>query len=77
MARIKVWVLGLVIGLLLGLWGGINIGKQRPLYANPFAETKMPTSLKNASRDVIRQSGEALEKTGEALKNKAQDESEH
>ena len=77
MARIKVWVLGLVIGLLLGLWGGINIGKQRPLYANPFAETKMPASLKNAGRDVMRQSGEALEKTGESLKQKAQDESEH
>lgn len=77
MAKIKVWLFGLIIGLLLGLWGGVNIGKGRPLYANPFAQTPLPDRLRDVGRDAVRESGDALQKAGEALKSKAEDESEH
>ena len=30
---------GLLIGGLTGLWLGINIGKDQPLFSNPFAES--------------------------------------
>lgn len=76
MAKMKAWVFGLIIGTLLGLWGGINIGKGRPLYANPFSDQSVSGTLQDAGREVIRESGEALEKTGEALKNKAEKSSE-
>ena len=76
MAKIKVWLFGLIIGALLGLWGGVNIGKGRALYANPFAETPLPERLKDVGRDALRESGEALERTGETLKDKADSASE-
>ena len=73
MAKIKMWVFGLIIGLVLGVWGGINIGKGQPLYANPMAQAQVPNKLKEAGKDAIRQSGEALEKTGQAIKESQQE----
>lgn len=73
MAKIKMWVFGLVIGLVLGVWGGINIGKGQPLYANPLTQSQVPSKLKEVGKDVIRQSGEALEKTGQAMKESQQE----
>ncbi len=76
MAKLKSWVFGLIMGVLLGLWGGVNIGKGKPLYANPFSERSVGGQLQDAGREVMRESGEALEKTGEALRNKAEKSSE-
>jgi hypothetical protein len=73
MAKLKAWLTGLVIGLLLGLWGGINIGKEQPLYANPFTSKSVPDTVRKASKNLLRESGKALEKGGEALKEKAGD----
>ena len=36
MGFIKTLVFGIMIGCLLGLWLGINLGKDRDLFANPF-----------------------------------------
>lgn len=36
MGFIKTLFLGIMLGCLLGLWIGINIGKERPMLANPF-----------------------------------------
>lgn len=71
MIRLKAWLTGLVIGLLLGLWGGVNIGKEQPLYANPFSSKSVPDTMRKAGKDLLRESGKVLEKSGEALKNKA------
>lgn len=30
-------IVGLVIGAMLGLWFGVNIGRERPLLSNPKA----------------------------------------
>lgn len=76
MAKLKAWMLGLIIGVLLGLWGGVNIGKGKPLYTNPFAEGPVSDKLKDAGRDVMRESGDALKKTGEALIDRGKEESE-
>jgi hypothetical protein len=71
MAKLKAWLTGLIIGLLLGLWGGVNIGKGQPVYSNPFAEKSVPDTVRDAGRGLLRESGKALEKGGEALKEKA------
>ena len=36
MKAIKYLILGLIIGGLLGVGAGINIGKNRPVLSNPF-----------------------------------------
>lgn len=76
MAKLKALMIGTVIGLCMGLWGGVNIGKGQPLYANPFLATPVSTQLSNAGKAAIRQSGEALEKAGEAIKDSTNGESE-
>lgn len=76
MAKLKALLIGMVIGLFLGLWGGVNLGKGKPLYSNPFSSASVSEQLKGASKTALRQSGEALEKAGESIKNSAQEESE-
>jgi len=76
MAKLKALLIGMVIGLILGLWGGVNIGKSKPLYSNPFSSASVSEQLKGASKTALRQSGEALEKAGESIKNSAQENSE-
>lgn len=36
MLGLKKLFLGLAIGIALGMWWGVNIGRDLPFYANPF-----------------------------------------
>lgn len=69
MKKLKVFLTGLVIGGLLGLWFGVNIGKGQPVYANPLSDPQVSGKLREAGENMVRESGEALEKTGKALKD--------
>lgn len=64
MANLKKYLIGLIIGLLLGLWGGVNIGKGQPLWANPFADVDLSQKAKDAATDVWK---DAKEKARESL----------
>ena len=46
---IKKYITGIVIGLLLGLWFGFNLGKDRPFWANPFSEPTLSQKAKDAA----------------------------
>jgi hypothetical protein len=61
--NIKTLLFGLGIGLLIGLWFGVNIGKDQRLFANPFAN-------KSLQEKFLESSGDVLEKGGKALKDK-------
>ena len=62
MKMIKHLVIGGVIGLFIGLWFGVNLGKGQPIYSNPFHDVSIKDRL-------VESSGDALEKSGRALKN--------
>ncbi|MBK8162206.1 MAG: hypothetical protein IPK65_03330 [Gammaproteobacteria bacterium] len=66
MGTFKSLILGIVTGLIVGLWFGVNIGKGRDFYANPFAG-------KDLTGDLMESSGEMLEKGGKALKDMNKD----
>ncbi|UCG78615.1 MAG: hypothetical protein JSV21_01905 [Nitrospirota bacterium] len=68
--RSNLLIPGLVIGLIIGLWFGINIGKGKPFYSNPFSKKKIERAIIRSGETVIEKSGDALEKTGKALKEK-------
>lgn len=36
MLGIKKLLIGIAIGIVLGMWWGVNVGKGQPFYANPF-----------------------------------------
>lgn len=72
MKQIKNVLLGLVIGVLIGLALGVNIGREKPLLSNPFE--KQESLIERAKRlgsETLDQGGKALEKTGQALQDKA------
>ena len=72
MKQIKTLLGGIVIGLLLGLWFGGNLGRDRPVFSNPFTEETVKERLKQTGETLLEKSGEALEKGGKALQKSAQ-----
>jgi hypothetical protein len=71
MKNLKLILLSIFIGLLVGLWLGINYGRELPLLSNPFAHQEtFNDKLKRISGETLEKSGRALEKTGQELQDK-------
>jgi len=69
MKKIKMLLLGIVIGLLLGLWFGVNIGRDKPIFSNPFVSSDIKEKIRETGESLLQKSGEALENGGKAIKN--------
>ncbi|MBI4808530.1 MAG: hypothetical protein HY799_06265 [Nitrosomonadales bacterium] len=70
--QIKTILVSLILGVLIGMALGVNIGRDKPLLSNPFA--KQESLLDKARRlgsETVEESGKALEKAGQALQDKA------
>ena len=52
MGRIKKYIMGAFIGLLVGPWMGVNIGAERPLWSNPFAKKDLSQKAKDVASDA-------------------------
>jgi hypothetical protein len=70
MKQFKWVLLSLLVGVLIGLALGVNIGRDRPLLSNPFAKDTLSDQFKRLGSETLQQSGKALEKTGQALQGK-------
>lgn len=55
--------MGLLFGVIVGLWLGVNIGKGNPIFGNPFAE-------ENFSKKIKEKVGSSIEQLGEDIKGK-------
>lgn len=62
MKKLRLLIIGVVIGLLAGLWWGVNIGRNKPLFSNPFDNRPL-------HKKIIKESGELLEKGGRAIQD--------
>jgi predicted secreted protein len=71
MKQLKVILISLVIGVLIGMALGVNIGREKPLLSNPFAKESLVDRAKQLGSETLEKSGKALEKTGQALQDKA------
>lgn len=63
MLGIKKYLIGAVVGVVVGLWAGVNIGHDRPVWSNPFAEQSLTAKAKDTAetawkgaKDVARDS---------------------
>lgn len=70
MKAIKYLILGILVGGALGFGAGMNMGKGKPLLSNPFAQKQLTGTLKDTGSELMRKSGEAIEDTGRAIKDK-------
>ena len=55
--------MGLLFGVVVGLWLGVNIGKGNPIFGNPFAKENLQQKIKEKV-------GESIEQLGEDIKGK-------
>lgn len=56
-----------LLGLIIGLWFGLNIGKNKPFFSNPFGDKSLQEKLKRTGKGIIEKSGKVLEKSGAVL----------
>ena len=71
MKQIRNILFSLVVGVLIGLALGVNIGRDKPLLSNPFEKQSLTERVKQLGSETLEQGGKALEKTGQALQDKA------
>jgi len=69
MKKIKMLLLGVVIGVLLGLWFGVNIGRDVAIFSNPFVATDIKDKIRTTGESIMKKSGDALESSGKAIKD--------
>ena len=66
-------VIGIVIGAILGLWFGVNIGRERPLLSNPFKKRSIHEKFRNAGRDLLDSAEDAFKEGSDKLRDKFKD----
>lgn len=60
MKKLKLIIFGIVIGLCVGLWFGVNIGKGQSIYSNPFAEISLKDRIKQKGNEVMEDTKDAI-----------------
>ncbi|MFQ5469806.1 MAG: hypothetical protein ACE5EH_05795 [Gammaproteobacteria bacterium] len=61
------FLFGMVIGVVMGFWMGMNYGKDQPLFYSPFEDETL-------TEKMMRKGGDALEKSGDQLLDKFKNE---
>lgn len=68
MKKLKLIISGIIIGLAVGLWFGVNIGKGKPFYTNPFEAPTLAERLKQGTGEAVEKAGKKMEEIGSGLK---------
>ena len=63
MKKIKMLILGLLTGFLVGMWFGVNIGKGKPVYSNPFNKDSLQQKAKKKADEVLEDTKRVLRKS--------------
>lgn len=65
------FIWGLIIGVALGLFVGMNIGQGKPIFSNPFAEQPVAEEIGKAARRVMESAQDAAAQKAPELKQRA------
>lgn len=60
----KKYIVSVLVGFVIGLWVGINIGKDQPIWSNPFtrAERSMAEKAKIKVKEMVEDAQATLQK---------------
>ncbi|WP_426417235.1 hypothetical protein [Aestuariirhabdus sp. LZHN29] len=61
----KTLLLGVVLGLVAGLWVGVNLGKGQDIWENPFQDNSLKGRLEQSGRTI----GDALKDSADAVRD--------
>lgn len=61
--NLKKLSIGIIIGLLTGLWMGVNYGRNQPILSNPFVDQPLHKKLLNSSASFLEKSGRAIKES--------------
>lgn len=70
MKNLKILILGLIIGALLGFWTGYNKGRGAAIFSNPFKERTVTEKLKSSVGESMEKAGKNIEQMGKDIKDK-------
>jgi hypothetical protein len=70
MRQLKAVLMSLIFGVAIGMWFGVNIGRDVPWYSNPFDTNALNKQLKKATGETLEKGGQVIEKTGQELQDK-------
>lgn len=70
MKSISSLIIGLLVGSILGLWVGVNIGKEQPVLSNPFTERSVHEKLRDTGENLLDSASDAIKKGGDTLRDK-------
>ena len=59
-------LLSLLVGVAIGMWFGVNIGREVPFYSNPFDTHLINQKIKGVAGETLEKGGQG----GESLQDK-------
>lgn len=73
-SNVKIFLFGLIIGILVAIPVGMNLGRDAPVFSNPFAERqvrqKMTGKVKEGAGQAVQRTKEVAGKAVEGTKKK-------
>lgn len=73
-SKIQIFLSGVILGMLVAVPLGMNLGRDAPLFSNPFAEAevrgKMSEKMKEGAGRAVERTKEGAEKAMETTKKK-------
>jgi hypothetical protein len=73
MKTLKMILLGLIIGGLLGFWTGYNKGRGAGIFSNPFKERNVTEKIKSTLGEGVEKAGKNIEQLGKGIKEKTEE----
>ncbi|MDZ7662752.1 hypothetical protein [Thiohalophilus sp.] len=68
MKKLKLIIFGIIIGLAVGLWFGVNIGKGNPILSNPLDGPTLKQRVKDTTGDAVERAGKKMGEIGSGIK---------
>jgi hypothetical protein len=59
-ATLKTFLIGLIVGAAAGAWPAYNLGREAPLWANPFEKRTIGTVIKEKANEAVETTREKI-----------------